>query len=485
MTRKSLLFPLVTLALLLIAGSAQTAMAQVGFPDADATSGRFITIARGTATLGDPNPVEVINLSIQIPAGQPNFTIEIFDGDMGGNWDFGPVNADQLTYKLFRDPLKSGNTNPADLIWTIPSTAMTDNGWFATPTIPTDAGAQNVDGNFYYHLVADWNTTLIADEINSIKVRVNGQPFLLAGSTIGFIGFPAGGLIIPGLLVAPPSTYDGKFTFRFLVPPGGSLNSIDLFDGDADRADDTDDPNFSGLPPFPTSPLTRPEGVWPGNPLDDNIFFPSRLIPPNIFYSVIAPAAGWIRVNNNPSGDQEWELFRLMTAAAADGTQDEIVPNFPPGFYTFLFEGLDAFNNIFIHADFEIFPPPPPNGGGPGTGTQGYWKNHPQAWPVENIEIGCVTYTKAQAIEIMKKATKGDKTLNMFEQLVSAVLNVFAGNESSCILPTIAQAQAWMCLHPPGSGVGAGSAAWANEGGALHKTLDDYNNGRLCAPHRD
>jgi hypothetical protein len=36
---------------------------------------------------------------------------------------------------------------------------------------------------------------------------------------------------------------------------------------------------------------------------------------------------------------------------------------------------------------------------------------------------------------------------------------------------------------PVGSGVSGGSAAWAL-GEPLHQTLDAYNNGLLCAPHR-
>lgn len=119
----------------------------------------------------------------------------------------------------------------------------------------------------------------------------------------------------------------------------------------------------------------------------------------------------------------------------------------------------------------------------PGTGTIGYWKNHPDAWPVEVITIGGKTYTKAQAIAIMKTAPKGDMTYNMFSQLVAAKLNVYIGNDPSCIADTIEQADAWMAAHPPGSGVRASSAAW-KVGEPLHDRLDAYNNGKLCAPSR-
>lgn len=119
----------------------------------------------------------------------------------------------------------------------------------------------------------------------------------------------------------------------------------------------------------------------------------------------------------------------------------------------------------------------------PGTGTPGYWKNHPQAWPVNTITIGGRTYTKAQAISWMGKAEKGDKTLTMFRALVAAKLNVLVGNESSCISSTIAAADAWMAAHPVGSKVKAASAAW-KAGEPLYLKLDRYNNGLLCAPHR-
>jgi len=42
-----------------------------------------------------------------------------------------------------------------------------------------------------------------------------------------------------------------------------------------------------------------------------------------------------------------------------------------------------------------------------------------------------------------------------------------------------------MALHPVGSNVRASDSAWKNIGGSLHSRLTKYNEGRLCAPHRD
>ncbi len=130
---------------------------------------------------------------------------------------------------------------------------------------------------------------------------------------------------------------------------------------------------------------------------------------------------------------------------------------------------------------------------GPGTGTPGYWKNHPEAWPVDEIEIGGVTYTKEEAIEYMS-LPDGDKTNTMFRALVSTKLNIFVGNTHSCIDDVVAAADEWMEKYGPlSSGVKANEDAWkveegeplAEQGEYLYTMLDMYNNGELCAPHRE
>ena len=124
---------------------------------------------------------------------------------------------------------------------------------------------------------------------------------------------------------------------------------------------------------------------------------------------------------------------------------------------------------------------------GPGTGTPGYWTNHPEAWPknADPITIGDVPYSKDVAIGLMKESVVGDKTFTIFPALVAAKLNVMIGNDDSCIAATITAADAWMGMHPVGSGVEASSDAW-DEGELLYEMLDKYNNGELsCAPSRD
>ncbi len=122
---------------------------------------------------------------------------------------------------------------------------------------------------------------------------------------------------------------------------------------------------------------------------------------------------------------------------------------------------------------------------GPGTGTPGYWKNHPDAWPVEEITIGGVTFSKDEAIEFMQSPVKKDKTFNLFMHLVSAKLNLEIGNDGSCVSEDIDLADEWMADNGPvGSGVRANSSEW-QEISDTFTSLDEYNNGWLCAPHRD
>jgi hypothetical protein len=75
-------------------------------------------------------------------------------------------------------------------------------------------------------------------------------------------------------------------------------------------------------------------------------------------------------------------------------------------------------------------------------------------------------------------------TYSLAQQLIAAMLNVGIGNNSSCIESSIQAAQAWFVLHPIGSNIKGGSAAW-QVGQPLNTALDSYNNGLLCAPHRD
>jgi hypothetical protein len=182
--------------------------------------------------------------------------------------------------------------------------------------------------------------------------------------------------------------------------------------------------------------------------------------------------------------------LKYVTVQRPEGSAGYVADSWISGLYTTLQNGGDPnlltwFTNGFmkyslIRFNFAFVP------FGPGTGTPGYWMNHPEAWPANQILIGNIIYPKANAIALMKMAVMKDMTYVMFASLVAAKLNVAIGNASGCIAETIVTADVWMTAYPVGSGVAAGgiSSPW-RIGEPLYKMLDSYNNGLLCAPHRN
>jgi hypothetical protein len=113
----------------------------------------------------------------------------------------------------------------------------------------------------------------------------------------------------------------------------------------------------------------------------------------------------------------------------------------------------------------------------------GYWKNHPQAWPVTELQLGNVTYTQDQLLSIMHEPVRGNGLVSLAHHLITAKLNVANGADPSCIQQTIADADALIgdLVVPP---VGDGYLA-PRDVNAIKDTLEDYNEGHLCAPSCD
>jgi hypothetical protein len=68
---------------------------------------------------------------------------------------------------------------------------------------------------------------------------------------------------------------------------------------------------------------------------------------------------------------------------------------------------------------------PPPSSG--CALSQGYWKNHAGAWPVQALTLGTVNYTQAQLIGFLQQPPRGDASLILAKQLIAAKLNTANG----------------------------------------------------------
>jgi hypothetical protein len=106
--------------------------------------------------------------------------------------------------------------------------------------------------------------------------------------------------------------------------------------------------------------------------------------------------------------------------------------------------------------------------------TQGFWKNHEEVWPVEELILGTTTYTKLQLLAILRTPTRGDATYILIDQLIAARLNIANGADPTAIADTLTAADAWLAANPLGSNP---TGAPRDVGVALAALLDDYNNG--------
>ncbi len=115
------------------------------------------------------------------------------------------------------------------------------------------------------------------------------------------------------------------------------------------------------------------------------------------------------------------------------------------------------------------------------TYTQGFWKTHPDAWPVSVLTLGTVTYTKTELLDILSTPAGGNGLLILAHQLIAAELNIANGADPTPVASTIAAANALidgLVIPPVGSGFLDPSAV-----NALKDVLDSYNNGSLGVPH--
>jgi hypothetical protein len=115
------------------------------------------------------------------------------------------------------------------------------------------------------------------------------------------------------------------------------------------------------------------------------------------------------------------------------------------------------------------------------TYTQGYWKTHPEAWPVASLTLGSVVYNQAQLLSIFNQPAAGNGLLILAHQLIATKLNVAMGADPTPVAADIANADALIgaLVIPP---VGADYLAPATVN-ATASALDNYNNGNTTVPH--
>ena len=139
-------------------------------------------------------------------------------------------------------------------------------------------------------------------------------------------------------------------------------------------------------------------------------------------------------------------------------------------------DGID--NNCNGQVDEGLVCTPPPTAQCPHG--QGYWKNHPTAWPVTSLQLGTQTYNKTELLSLLKKPSTGDASLILARQLIAAKLNIAAGVDPKPVSTTITSADQRLSAFSgklpykvkPSSAAGKGMVANADK-------LEDFNSGEL------
>lgn len=122
----------------------------------------------------------------------------------------------------------------------------------------------------------------------------------------------------------------------------------------------------------------------------------------------------------------------------------------------------------------------------PGAGDTADWQALYDAgrWPFESNFLAGAQRSAAELDGWLAASPGNDQSILLMQQQIAGVLNVYVGNDASCIQGTLAAANQWLATHAPGSGVTKSSPAWKNEGQALHDAILEYNRGLACAPAR-
>jgi hypothetical protein len=120
-------------------------------------------------------------------------------------------------------------------------------------------------------------------------------------------------------------------------------------------------------------------------------------------------------------------------------------------------------------------------GGSSCTYTQGYWRNHPDAWPVTSLTIGTVTYQAAELMAILDNPAQGNGLVILAHQLIAAKLNIANGADPSAVQQAVTDAENMIgsLVVPP---IGNGYLS-PDETGSLTETLTEYNEGTIGPGH--
>jgi hypothetical protein len=123
----------------------------------------------------------------------------------------------------------------------------------------------------------------------------------------------------------------------------------------------------------------------------------------------------------------------------------------------------------------------PCNPGQNCTYTQGYWKNHSDVWPVQNLTLGAVSYNKLQLLQILNRPAQGNGLVILAHQLIATKLNIANGADPTAVQQSVIDADGMIggLIVPP---IGSGYLS-PSQTSELTDTLTEYNEGTIGPGH--
>jgi hypothetical protein len=123
----------------------------------------------------------------------------------------------------------------------------------------------------------------------------------------------------------------------------------------------------------------------------------------------------------------------------------------------------------------------PCNPGQNCTYTQGYWKNHPDVWPLQSLTLGAVSYNASQLLQILNRPAQGNGLVILAHQLIAAKLNIANGADPTAVQQTVIDADSMIggLVVPP---IGSGYLS-PGQTSNLTATLTEYNEGTIGPGH--
>lgn len=108
------------------------------------------------------------------------------------------------------------------------------------------------------------------------------------------------------------------------------------------------------------------------------------------------------------------------------------------GTLTATFAGTNQFVGSNSSVGFNVVSPPSSVARCPLS--QGYWKNHPAAWPVTSLKLGTQTYSQSELLKLLGSSSTSDASLILARQLIAAKLSLAHGSDPTPISSTVADA---------------------------------------------